>query len=147
MRGMDRKTFADELANSCLAVWVDDVAGFGTFPLEAIQCNTPVIGKIPNMVPEWMEESVDGDVIKMKDNGVWTNSNLNIPELISIFLKLWLDDAVPEKLMEGMESSKDRYTRENQSLKMGEVMNTLVQNRKAEFEAMLSHEVKTNENE
>lgn len=147
MRGLNKKNFADELANSCLAVWVDDVAGFGTFPLEAIECNTPVIGKIPNLVPEWMEESIDGEVIKMKENGIWTNSNLNIPELIAIYIKLWLDDAVPEKLLEGMEASKGQYTRDNQVSKLKEVFETLVNNRKAEFEALLIHEEKTNENE
>ena len=147
MRGLNKKTFADELANACLAVWVDDVAGFGTFPLEAMECNTPVIGKIPNMVPEWMEESVEGEVIKMRDNGIWTNSNLNIPELIAIYIKLWLDDAVPEQLLNGMESAKGQYTRDNQVSKVQEVFATLVTNRKAEFEALLIHEEKTNENE
>lgn len=147
MRGLDRKTFADDLANSCLAVWVDDVAGFGTFGLEAIECNTPVIGKIPNMVPEWMEESVEGDSIKMRDNGIWTNSNLSIPELIAIYIKLWLDDAVPVKLLEGMEASKGQYTREKQVSKVTEVFETLVTNRKAEFTAMLVEEEKTIEDE
>ena len=55
LRGLPRQQFASELAKCCLAVWLDDTAGFGTFPLEAIECNTPVIGKMPNLIPEWME--------------------------------------------------------------------------------------------
>jgi hypothetical protein len=53
LRGIPKAQFAEELGKSCLAVWIDDQAGFGTFPLEAMQSGTPVIGKIPNMVPEW----------------------------------------------------------------------------------------------
>jgi hypothetical protein len=42
LRGLPRKQFAQELSESCLAVWIDDLSGFGTFPIEAMECNTPV---------------------------------------------------------------------------------------------------------
>jgi hypothetical protein len=31
----------------------------------------------------------------IKNNGIWTNTTLNIPELIATYLKVWLEDAVP----------------------------------------------------
>ena len=31
-----------------------NLSSFGTFPIECMKSNTPVIGKIPRMVPEWM---------------------------------------------------------------------------------------------
>jgi hypothetical protein len=30
----------------------------------------------------------------IKNNGIWTNTTLNIPELIATYLKVWLEDAV-----------------------------------------------------
>ena len=74
LRGLPREEFANVLGESCLAVWVDDVAGFGTFPLEAMESDTPVIGKIPNLVPEWMEQSIDGEEMTLVNNGIWTNN-------------------------------------------------------------------------
>ena len=52
LRNLPRKQFAEILGKSCLSVWVDNVAGFGTMPIESMECETPVIGKIPEMVPE-----------------------------------------------------------------------------------------------
>ena len=133
LRGLSREQFAEELGKSCLGVWIDDQAGFGTFPLEAMQCNTPVIGKIPNMIPEWMEETDKDGVIKIKDNGVWTNTHLNIPELIATYLKVWLEDMVPQALIDGIEKSKNKYTVENQKEKIKEVYGSLINERKEEL--------------
>jgi hypothetical protein len=138
LRGMSKTKFAEELSKCCLAVWVDDVAGFGTFPLEAIECNTPVIGKIPNMVPEWMEVSDEEGNSTLRYNGLWTNSTLNMPELISTYMKVWLEDSVPQELIDGMGETKGVYSEENQKVKIEEVYNSLVQNRVDEFKNIIN---------
>jgi len=145
LRGLPRKTFAEELGKSCLAIWVDDVAGYGTFPLEAIECDTPVIGKIPTLVPEWMEAPTEKEgEITITNNGVWTNNFLNIPELIATYMKVWLEDSVPEDLLSGMANTKGNHSEENQVAKIEEVYGNIITNRKSEFEAMLkSHEENT----
>ncbi len=129
LRGLSRTQFAEELGKSCLAVWVDDVAGFGTFPLEAIECNTPVIGKAPNTIPEWMEEHDEHGTQKIINNGIWTNTTSNIPELIATYLKLWLEDNVPTDLYDVMETTKGKYTRENQKAHIEKVYGEIFHNR------------------
>jgi hypothetical protein len=138
LRGLDRHTFAEELGKSCLAVWVDDVAGFGTFPLEAIECNTPVIGKAPNTIPEWMEEFDENNNQVIINNGVWTNTINNIPELIATYLKLWLEDNVPTDLLETMEKTKGSYSTEKQKSKIEEIYSVLVNNRLNEINQILT---------
>jgi hypothetical protein len=136
LRGLPREQFADDLSKACLAVWIDDVAGFGTFPLEAMECNTPVIGKIPNLIPEWMEtETEEGNNIK--NNGIWTNTTINIPELIATYLKVWLEDAVPVELTKGIEESKGQYTSEKQKEILESVYSGLINNRTLELNNML----------
>lgn len=141
IRGVARKSFAEELSHCCLGVWVDDTAGFGTFPLECIETNTPVIGKIPNLVPEWMEDSSTNEEIVIKNNGVWTNNVLNIPELIATYMKVWLEDSVPADLLNGMEASKGTYTSDAQVDKIKEVYGTLVSNRREEFQSMITSQL------
>lgn len=136
LRGIPRKTFAEELGKSCLAIWVDDIAGFGTFPLEAMECETPVIGKIPNLIPDWMEEKSEGNEVIVKNNGVWTNNILNIPELIATYMKVWFEDSVPEDLLEGMKNSTGQYTTESQVKKIKEVYTKMIEDRKKEFQSM-----------
>ncbi len=61
MRGLSEFEFANTLKDCCLSIWMDDESGFGTFPLESMKCGVPVLGKIPNLIPEWLNE----------DNGIW----------------------------------------------------------------------------
>ena len=137
LRGLPKAQFADELSKCCLAVWIDDVAGFGTFPLEAIECGTPVVGKIPNMVPEWMEGTDEGNNTILKYNGLWTNTTLNMPELIATYMKVWLEDSVPQDLIDGMSETKGAYSEENQYNKIEEVYGSLVETRVNEFKTIM----------
>jgi hypothetical protein len=138
LRGLPRKTFAEQLGESCLAIWVDDESSFGTFPIEAMECDTPVIGKIPAMIPEWMEDdSSDEQQISLKDNGVWTNNELSIPNLVSEFMRVWLEDNVPNTLMEGVKKSKGQYTEDKQVENIKRVYGNLIANRRSEFEALI----------
>lgn len=139
-RGIPKRTFADQLKDCCLAVWIDDAAGFGTFPLEAIECGTPVIGKIPNMVPEWMETTDEKGNPVIKGNGVWTNTTMNIPELIATYMKIWFEDAVPADLLNTMKDSAGKYTQAKQKEVLANVYNFLVEERVAEFNNILANE-------
>jgi len=137
LRGLSRQQFANELATSCLAVWIDDQAGFGTFPLEAIESNTPVIGKMPNLIPEWMETKDEAGNLTIKNNGVWTNTTLNLPELIATYMKLWFEDSIPADLTNGMKESQGLYTPAKQQEALANVYLGLVEGRKAELNGML----------
>ena len=138
LRGLPRQKFAEELSKSCLAVWVDDSSGFGTFPVEAMECGTPVIGKIPNLVPEWMETTDEEGNIAINNNGVWTNTTLNIPELIATYMKVWLEDSIPSDLIDSIKESTGKYTSERQKEILSEVYSQLVEDRKLEFNNMLA---------
>jgi hypothetical protein len=137
LRGESRQTFAEDLKQACLAVWIDDTAGFGTFPLEAIECETPVIGKIPNLIPEWMETTNENGELSIKNNGIWTNTTINIPELIATYLKVWLEDSVPQDLLDSMKDSSGKYTPENQKIILEKVYSDLVQNRISELNNLI----------
>lgn len=133
LRGLSREQFASDLKNACLSVWIDDTAGFGTFPLESIETNTPVIGKIPNLIPEWMEEVDENGNATIKNNGIWTNTTINIPEIIATYLKLWLEDSVPSDLLDGIKESQGKYTQETQVELATVTYTTLVENRIVEL--------------
>ena len=44
LRGYSRLDFANILSKSSICLYTDEVAGFGTLPLEAMACNTHVVG-------------------------------------------------------------------------------------------------------
>lgn len=145
LRGLTRQQFASELAKCCLGVWIDESSGFGTFPLEAIECNTPVIGKMPNLIPEWMTETTPEGEVKIKNNGIWTNTTVNIPELIATFMKVYLEDSIPQDLISGIENSKGHYTPEKQKEILSNVYSQLIQNRSNEFKKIMDNAIETKE--
>lgn len=102
MHGMTENDFANNLKDCAVSVWVDDGNTFGTFPLESLICNVPVIGKVPNILPEWMTD----------DNGIWVYDENQIPDLIFNYLKGWLEDTLPEHINNTSEELKNRYSKE-----------------------------------
>lgn len=137
LTGLSRQKFAEELSKSCLSVWVDEPSGFGTFPLESIQCNTPVVGVMPNMIPEWMEEVGEDGKSTIKNNGIWTNTLIGVPELISTYLGLWLESNVPQELLDNMETTKNIYTMDKQRESVEAIYANIVEQRKGEFKQIM----------
>jgi hypothetical protein len=100
MRGINMEDFSKFLKESFLSVWVDNESSFGTYPLESMLSGTPVLGKVPNMIPEWISE----------DNGIWTNQFNDIVDIIGNFIQNWLEDNISETLYENMEKTSSQYT-------------------------------------
>lgn len=100
MRGLSEHEFASLLEDSFVSVWVDDVSSFGTFPLESMKTGTPVIGKIPNIKPEWMNEN----------NGIWINDNLSIVDVLAEYIQNWLEDNISEKLYESGYETAEKFS-------------------------------------
>jgi hypothetical protein len=102
MHGMTERDFAKNLKECALSVWVDDDSTFGTFPIESMKCNVPVIGKVPNLIPEWMND----------DNGIWVYDENQIADLVFNFMKNWMEDNLPENLSKVNETVAGKYTSE-----------------------------------
>jgi len=147
MSGLPRKDFAKELSKSFLSVWIDELSSFGTFPLESMKCNTPVIGKIPRMVPEWMGSVDSNGNLDLNENGVWT-ANLNaFPDIIATFVGLYMEDSFPPNMLETMESYKNKYTLEKTTEAIKEVYNRVFARRIVELQTIAEKEKNKIENE
>lgn len=101
LRGISEEEFASTMQDAFLGVWIDPTSSFGTFPIECMATGVPVIGKIPNIKPEWMNEK----------NGIWVEDPLQIIDVIADFTQTWLEDSVtPELYDSGFETVKN-YTK------------------------------------
>lgn len=84
--------FSEALKESFVSLWVDDESTFGTFPLESIKCEVPVVGKIPEIEPDWLNE-----------NGMWTYDTSKLVDILGTYVLAWLEgvelkDEVKEKM-------------------------------------------------
>ena len=131
MHGLSREDFAEGLKESCLGVWIDRISGFGTFPIECAKTNTPYIGLLPDLLPEFANEN----------SGIWTQDLLQIPDLIGSYIKTWLEDSVPTEIYSGLEEMASKYTEEQEKINVEETFASLITDRVIELNsAIMGHE-------
>lgn len=94
--------FAENLKECMVSVWVDDESTFGTFPIESMKCGVPVVGKIPNVEPDWIGE-----------NGMWTYDTGKIVELLGNYILATLEGVkITEEVEENIKSTVESYPKE-----------------------------------
>jgi hypothetical protein len=99
-----------------------------------MKCGTPVIGKIPRMVPEWMGTIDQNGTLNLNDNGIWTANLNSIPDIIATMVGLYLEDALPENITEGMKEYETKYTTEEFVKTLTDVYERTFANRIVELE-------------
>lgn len=104
---MTNEEFATSLQECFVSLWLDDDSTFGTFPLESMKSEVPVIGKIPLTEPDWLSE-----------NGMWTYDESKLVELLGTYVLAWLEgaginDDVKTKMNETLAPYEKEITKNN----------------------------------
>lgn len=107
LRNFPRQKYAQLMQEAAITIWLDEETPFGYSALEAMRCNNLVIGKVPNVVPEWMGS--EGD---LKNNGFWTYNINAIPEILAKVVYSWMRDQSFDAIFSEMEETNKRYTHE-----------------------------------
>jgi hypothetical protein len=100
LRGLSEVEFANSLKDCFVSVWIDNESGFGTFPLESMKCNVPVIAKIPNLPPSWMNEG----------NGIWITDQTLLSDVIADFIQNWLEDNIKPEIYDEMKKTSEQFS-------------------------------------
>lgn len=100
LRGLSEKEFANSIRDCFLTVWIDDKSGFGTFPLESMKSNVPCIGKVPDLVPDWLNE----------ENGIWITDQTLFPDVIADYIQNWLEDNIKPELYESIQKTAENFS-------------------------------------
>jgi glycosyltransferase involved in cell wall biosynthesis len=91
-----------------------------------MKSGVPVIGAIPNLIPEWMNEN----------NGIWIQDLITIPDLIADFIQNWLEDNVSDKIYEGGILTSEKYSSvEIHEKKITKLFENLIESRLENFES------------
>lgn len=126
LRSMPRQLFADTLRESAITIWVDDETYFGYAPIESIKSGSITIGKIPDVIPEWM---YNDDNTGLSNAGVWFNDIRDVQKIAANAIKSVLDDIVPEELYDAMKTFDDKYTMENRKIQITNVFDEYISSR------------------
>jgi hypothetical protein len=65
-----------------------------------MKSNVPVIGKVPNLAPDWMTE----------ENGIWITDKTLFADVIADFVQNWLEDNINPAIYEEMKKTVDQFS-------------------------------------
>jgi glycosyltransferase involved in cell wall biosynthesis len=148
LRGLSQEEFSNSLKESAAAIWIDDISGFGTYPIEALECGVPVIGVIPKILPEWLYDKNENGEITIKEHGVWVSNNYDLPDAMAEYMKAWLEDGITDSVYETIDNNTNQYTMEKNKKQTIEVFDSIISNKLHAYEETLKlQETKETENE
>jgi len=128
LEGMDREQFAERLSSCAFYLYTDDIAGFGTAPLEAMACGTHTIG--------WA--SFGGKEYMTNENGFWCNNGdiFQTAEILGLAIDKWLNgDMDNETIQEKYEETLSKYTVEGEKENIIKLLNEYKDERIKELES------------
>ena len=134
LRNYSRDEFSEKLREGAITVWVDNDTQFGHSAVEAIACDNVLIGKVPDMIPEWMTNE-DG---ALNDCGVWTYDVNLIPELLANVIGAWMQDNIPEQLTSSMDYVNTLYTVDKWNENVDNTIKSIVDEQIKSFEQIKS---------
>jgi len=107
LKGLSKEEFAERLGTSALCLYTDEIAGFGTMPLEAMACGTHVVGWTPLGGKEYMNA----------DNGFWASNGdiFQLAELLGIAVEKMLTGQLDSQdVLKQYDVTLDKYTKETE---------------------------------
>lgn len=135
LRSYPREMFADYLREGAITVWVDTDTQFGYAPLEAIKSGNIVIGKIPELIPEWM---LTEDKSNFLDNGIWFNDINNVHKIIASIIRTWINDDIPTEVTNAMKETAKKYSFDEYKLNLEKLIESYIDDREKEFQEVIN---------
>lgn len=129
LKGMDKEGFSEMMKSASIALFTDDIAGFGTLPLEAMACGTHVVGWTPLGGKEYMNER----------NGFWvTNGDIfKLAELLGYAVDKYLTNQLDIKeVEEAYEDTLSNYTLEKEAEQLTQIYKDYKNERIEELEKL-----------
>lgn len=108
LKNLPKCEFAKYLQEAAFTVWHDRDSEFGYTPIECMKSGSIVIGKVPELEPEWMVENNE-----FVNNGVWYFNNDDVHTLIAGAIESFIKDNINEEIYDEMDKMNDKYTLSN----------------------------------
>ncbi len=131
LRNLPSDKYAEFLKEGCITVWYDPETPFGYSAIDAICCGNIVVGKVPETIPEWMEENDE-----VLNNGVWFYDINEIPDILAKVIGSWMRDEIPNEIYNEMEKTAEKYTYEKWNKNITNMISDIFEERRNYFISM-----------
>jgi glycosyltransferase involved in cell wall biosynthesis len=126
LKGLSKEEYAERLGAASICLYTDEIAGFGTMPLEAMAMGTHVVGWTPLGGKEYMKQN----------NGFWAQNGdvFQLAELLGMAVERLLTGKLDADGVNGeYEKTLERYAPEKEKESLINIINEYKNERIAEF--------------
>lgn len=126
LRGLSKEDYAERLGSAAICLYTDEIAGFGTMPLEAMAMGTHVVGWTPLGGKEYMNQN----------NGYWAQNGdvFQLAELLGLAIERWLTGKLDSELVtQEYEKTLSKYAPEQEKESFINIINQYKNERIAEL--------------
>jgi hypothetical protein len=126
LKGLSKEDYAERLGAASICLYTDEIAGFGTMPLEAMAMGTHVVGWTPLGGKEYMKEN----------NGFWAQNGdvFQLAELLGMAVERWLSGKLDaETVVAEYEKTLEKYAPEKEKESLINIINEYKNERIAEL--------------
>jgi hypothetical protein len=95
-----------------------------------MKCGTPVIGVLPTLPAEWINEK----------NGIWAQNQITLVDTVAGVMKSWLEDTIPSDIYTEMEKTVKEYTSTKESQGVADFYEKFFQERINELTLAMTQE-------
>jgi glycosyltransferase involved in cell wall biosynthesis len=116
LKNLSREEFAERLSEAAIVLYTDEIAGFGTLPLEAMATGAHVVGWTPLGGKEYMNSN----------NGFWANNGdiFQLAELLGFAVEKYLNgDLDIAEVKEEYDKTLSQYTEEKEKEQLLNIYN------------------------
>lgn len=133
LRGMEQTDFSNALCNGAITIWIDEDTNFGSSALEALQCGSIVIAKIPKMIPEWALNEKG----ELNNSCIWFDNYEDVHKIIANIVRGWTTDNIPNELYDEPKKIVSKYNKNNTINELTDFFKQLFENRKNELNNLI----------
>jgi len=140
LSNLSHDVLSESMKESFCTVWIDYRSQFGYTALESMKAGNIVIGKIPDLMPDWMvsdRNNGKSDAYTL-DNGVWFYNTNQCFDLIAGVIESFLTDTWPSNVLNLMKETVEYYSEDNMKKELFETIDNIIEHRLSDFEEALS---------
>lgn len=118
LKGYSREEFAKILGKSSICLYTDEIAGFGTLPLEAMACNTHVVGFWNMGNEEYIND----------DNGFWVDNGdyIQLGKELARVVDMLFENKLSSKLLFNEKQTSLKYNQKNETIEVLKIFKKLL---------------------
>lgn len=134
LKSLKYEDYADKLNEGEITLYLNDDTTFGIGAVQAMKAKNVVVGKLPNIMLDFVYNNEEKDYNKC---GFWFDDIKSAPNVLANVIRMYITDSVPQEIYDAQAQVADTYNIHRTSSQIHSVIETMVGIKKEELNKSL----------